>query len=56
MLQITKEYKVIIFLFFPIFSLFAIDGSVVLKELGAKQYEMIKGIYMYVKIYVVTIN
>ncbi|KAK1131622.1 hypothetical protein K0M31_017913 [Melipona bicolor] len=41
MLQITKEYKVIIFLFFPI-SLFAIDGNVILKELGAKQYEMVK--------------
>ena len=53
MLRITKECKVIIFLFFPISSLFAIDGSVILKELGAKQYETIKGIY---KIYVVILQ
>ncbi|XP_050582299.1 uncharacterized protein LOC126918441 [Bombus affinis] len=42
MLKILKEYKVTIFLFLPISFLFAIDGSAILKELGEKQYQMIK--------------
>lgn len=42
---IIKIYNVNIFLFFSIPYLFAIDGSIILKELGEKQYHLIKGIY-----------
>lgn len=53
MLKILKEYKVTFFLFLPISFLFAIDGSAILKELGEKQYQMIKGIY-YLFLYIKT--
>ncbi|CAL7936500.1 unnamed protein product [Xylocopa violacea] len=42
MLKILSEYKIIIFLFLPISSLFTIDGSSILKKLGEKQYQVIK--------------
>lgn len=37
--------KVIIFLLLSIPSLFAIDGSEILKELGEKHYQIVKGTY-----------
>ncbi|XP_012148683.2 uncharacterized protein LOC105663582 [Megachile rotundata] len=42
MLKIMGKYKIITFLFLPIPVLFAIDGNAVLRELGEKQYQMIK--------------
>ncbi|XP_017794427.1 PREDICTED: uncharacterized protein LOC108575998 [Habropoda laboriosa] len=41
MLKIVERCKVITFLLLPISSLFAIDGSAILKELGEKQYQII---------------
>lgn len=45
---IIKVYNLNIFLFFLISFLFAIDGSTILKELGEKQYHLIKGIFNFI--------
>lgn len=45
MLRTVGKYKTIIYLFLPFSVLFAFDGNAILRELGEKQYQMIKGIY-----------
>nr|XP_034196618.1 uncharacterized protein LOC117612052 [Osmia lignaria] len=42
MLRTVGKYKTIIYLFLPISVLFAFDGNAILRELGEKQYQMIK--------------
>ena len=42
MLRTVGMYKTIIYLFLPISVLFAFDGNAILRELGEKQYQMIK--------------